>query len=197
MAVKRRRLNREMVVAQAAALADAAGTLEAVTLSGLAEALDVRPPSLYNHVSGLEDLHHALAVYALSRLVETLGQAAVGAVGREALISMAHAYRRFAHDHPGLYPLTIQAPAPEDHELGEPAQTLLQMLLLVLASFGVHGDDALHAVRGLRALLHGFVSLEATGGYKMALDLDESFHRLLHLYLDGLKAGKTSPYQPD
>jgi AcrR family transcriptional regulator len=192
MPVKRRRLNRDLVVAQAAAMADAAGNLDTVTLTALAEALDVRTPSLYNHVDNLEDLHHALAVYSLNHLVETLRQAAVGAVGREALLAMANAYRRFAHEHPGLYPLTVQAPAPDDVELGVPAQTLLQMLLLVFASFGLHGDAALHAVRGLRALLHGFVSLETIGGYKMALDLDESFHRLVEIYLDGLKSSRVS-----
>ena len=36
-----------------------------------------------------------------------------------------------------------------------------------------------HAIRGLRALMHGFVSLEAAGGFAMPLDLDESYHRLV------------------
>jgi AcrR family transcriptional regulator len=185
MAVKRRWLTREIVVKRAAAMADAAGSLEAVTLAALASELDVRTPSLYNHVASLEDLQHALTVYALKQLVEVLQQAAMGAVGRNALLAMAIAYRHFAQAHPGIYPLTIRAPAPGDGELAAPAQTLLQMLLLLFASAGIHGDDALHAVRGLRALLHGFVSLEASGGYAMALDLDESFRRLIVTYLDG------------
>jgi hypothetical protein len=60
------------------------------------------------------------------------------------------------------------------------------MLLLVMASMGVQGDDAIHAIRGLRAILHGFCSLEAAEGYKMSLDREESFHRLVNTYLDGL-----------
>jgi hypothetical protein len=66
------------------------------------------------------------------------------------------------------------------------AQELLQMLLLVMASLGLRGNDAFHAIRGLRAILHGFTSLEAAGGYKMPLDQEESFHRLVNTYLDGL-----------
>jgi AcrR family transcriptional regulator len=185
MAIKRRWLTREIVVERAAEMADAAGSLEAVTLAALAGELDVRTPSLYNHVAGLEDLHHAIAVHALKRLTDVLQQATFGAVGRDALLAMSIAYRRFAHEHPGIYPLTIRAPAPGDSDLAAPAQVLLHMLLLLFASYGIHGEEALHAVRGLRALLHGFVSLEASGGYAMALDLDESFQRLVATYLDG------------
>jgi hypothetical protein len=34
--------------------------------------------------------------------------------------------------------------------------------------------------------MHGFTSLEAAGGYKMSLNQEESFRRLVHTYLDGL-----------
>ncbi|MDQ4077972.1 MAG: WHG domain-containing protein [Chloroflexota bacterium] len=188
---KRRRLNRELVVQKAVEIADAAGRPDAVTLTALAAALDVRVPSLYNHIANLDDLYHAMAVYGARQLIECLRGAAAGQVGREALLAMADAYRRFAHEHPGLYPLTIRAPEPDDEVLGALARELLQLLLLVLASFGLQGDDALHAVRGFRALLHGFTALEAAEGFKMALDRDDSFHRLVTTYLDGLTATRS------
>lgn len=184
--VKRRRLNREKVVARAAAMANAAGAADEVTLTALAAALDIRVPSLYNHIESLEDLQHALAVYGAQRLSSRLRGAAAGKVGRAALLAIAEAYRRFAQEQPGLYPLTIRAPAPDDEVLAGLAQELLQMLLLVLASFGLQGAAALHAVRGLRSLLHGFVALEAAEGFKMPLDQDESFDRVVSTYLDGL-----------
>lgn len=184
--VKRRRLNREKVVERAAALANAAGAADEVTLTALAAALDIRVPSLYNHIDGLEDLQHALAVYGAQQLSGRLRAAASGKVGRAALLAIAAAYRRFAHEQPGVYPLTIRAPALDDEALTAPAQELLQMLLLVLASFGLQGAAALHAVRGLRSLLHGFVALEAAEGFKMPLDRDESFGRVVNTYLDGL-----------
>jgi hypothetical protein len=91
--------------------------------------------------------------------------------------------RHFAHNHPGLYPLTIRAPEPDEEALISLSQELLQMLLLLMASLGQQGDEALHAIRGLRAILHGFVSLDTAGGFKMALDQEESFRRLLEAYL--------------
>lgn len=184
--VKRRRLDRQSVVEQAAIMADAAGSIQEVTLTALAATLDIRVPSLYNHIASLDDLHHALAVYAMQELIVRLRSAAAGTVGREALLAVAAAYRRFAQEHPGIYPLTLRAPSPDDVVLGALAQELLQMLLLIFASYGVQGDDAIHGVRGLRAVLHGFTTLESVEGFKMPVDLDESFRRLITAYLAGL-----------
>ena len=50
-------------------MADAAGSVDAVTLTALAAALEIRVPSLYNHVSGLDDLRAALALYAIAGLL--------------------------------------------------------------------------------------------------------------------------------
>jgi AcrR family transcriptional regulator len=180
---RRRRLNRDLVIEMAATMADQAGAVSAVRLSALARALQVQPPSLYNHIDSLEDLHYGLAVYAVRQLLTELRQASQGMIGREALLAIAVAYRRFAHNHPGLYPLTIRAPEPGEEALINLSQELLQILLLLMASLGLQGNDALHAIRGLRAVLHGFVSLEAAGGYKMALDQEESFRRLVETYL--------------
>jgi AcrR family transcriptional regulator len=190
---KRRRLNRQAVVEKAAELADAAGRPEAVSLTALAESLEVQVPSLYNHIGGQQDLRHALAIHGLRLLLAHLREATLGKVGREALLATCHLYREFAGQHPGLYPLTIRAPDPADEELNAVSQDLLQMLLLLLASMGLEGEQALHAVRALRAMLHGFVALEAAGGFKMPLALDESFDRLVVLTLDGLAASVVNP----
>ncbi len=60
------------------------------------------------------------------------------------------------------------------------------VLRAVLESYGLRGDEATHAIRGLRSLLHGFVSLEAAGGFGLPLDLDESFTRLVRVFAAGL-----------
>lgn len=187
MAARTRRLSRADVVAQAAMLADAAGTVHSVTLTELAQVLGIRPPSLYNHVAGLEDLHAALAVYGLGLLLDEVRGAMAGKIGRAAVIHMAQAYRGFARTHPGLYPLTLRAPSPDETELTKLAQEFLHLMLLVMGSLGLEGDDALHAIRGLRAILHGFAALEAVEGYKLPLDTDESFRRAIDVYLEGLE----------
>jgi AcrR family transcriptional regulator len=183
---KRRRLNRELVIERAAAMADEAGSATAVSLTALAEALEIRPPSLYNHVASLGDLQYGLTVYGVSQLLARLRLAAQGQVGQAAILPIAAAYRQFAHEHPGIYPLTIRAADPGETELVVLGQELVQLFLFIMGSLGLQGDDAIHAIRGLRAILHGFASLEAAGGYKMALDQEESFRRLVTAYLAGL-----------
>lgn len=61
------------------------------------------------------------------------------------------------------------------------------MVLDALSGYGLRGDDALHAVRGLRSVIHGFAALESAGGFGLALDPDESFRRLVTAFVDGLK----------
>ena len=48
-------------------------------------------------------------------------------------------------------------------------------------------DAAIHAVRGLRSIVHGFATLELAGGFVMPLDCDESFCRLMQAFLAGLR----------
>jgi hypothetical protein len=47
-------------------------------------------------------------------------------------------------------------------------------------------EAALHAIRGLRSVLHGFASLEQKGGFGLPLDLDVSFRLLVDAFLTGL-----------
>ena len=49
----------------------------------------------------------------------------------------------------------------------------------MLDGYDLAGDDEIHAIRGLRALMHGFVSLEQAGGFALPQDLDESYRRMV------------------
>jgi hypothetical protein len=67
-------------------------------------------------------------------------------------------------------------------------------VLAVLASYGLSGDEAIHAARGLRSVAHGFATLEVAGGFGMALDPEESFVRLLRAFAAGLQAQRSRTY---
>ncbi len=87
---KRRVLTPDSVVQTAAELANEACGIEAVTLNRLAEALDIKVPSLYNHVNGLAGLRRDLTLLAVQDLLRQLRQAVRGVAGREALLNVAH-----------------------------------------------------------------------------------------------------------
>lgn len=180
-------LTKAAVVDAAVALADEAGA--DVTLAALAARLGVRTPSLYHHVAGQDGLRRELALRGLRLLAQRLGRAAVGKAGDAAVVALGCAYRAFAHEHPGLYAATLRAPTAADAELVAASAEVVDIALAVLAGYGVADAAALHAVRGLRSALHGFVTLEAAGGFGLPLDLDESFRRLLQTFIAGLRQG--------
>ncbi|MDP9374547.1 MAG: WHG domain-containing protein [Chloroflexota bacterium] len=179
-------LDRERVIREAATLADEAG-LEHLSLARLAERLAVRVPSLYNHVAGLRGLRRELALLSTRELANRLSRAAIGKAGDVALVAIADAYRAFARERPGLYAAQLRAPDPRDPELIRAADEVVAIALAVLAPYGLRDDDALHAVRGLRSIVHGFVTLEGAGGFGLPLDLDESFRRLVAAFVRGLR----------
>jgi AcrR family transcriptional regulator len=181
--VPRAGLSREIVVAEAARVADEEG-YERLTLAAVAKRFGVAVPSLYKHVHGLDALRRGLAVLAIRELSEALAAGANGREGKPALRAMAHAYRDYAREHPGRYAATLRAPDPSDRDATSAAQSLLATVFSVLAGYDLTGTGAVHATRALRAALHGFVALQAAGGFGMPQDVDRSFERMV----DGLDA---------
>jgi AcrR family transcriptional regulator len=180
-------LNADAVVAAAGALADERG-LDGVTLAALAGRLGVRPPSLYAHVGGIEDLRSRLATRGAEQLAETLQEAAAGRSGGDALRAVAHAYRAYALAHPGSY-AALQRAGTLTAAAAEAASRVVSVVLAVLAGYGLAGDPALHATRAIRAALHGFVTLETQQGFGLPLALEESFETLLGILDTGLRGG--------
>lgn len=183
---RRAGLDRAVVVEAAAKLADKDG-LAQLSLSRLATQLGVRTPSLYNHVDGLPGLLREMALLGGRELGRRLGRAAIGRSGDDAIIEMAHAYRAFAQERPGLYAAVQHAPDPEDQEAQEVANSVVGIVLTVLAGYNLAGDDAIHATRAFRSAMHGFVTLESIGGFGIPLDLDESFDRMILMLLAGFR----------
>ena len=181
----RARLDRETVVRTAVELTDAGGQ---VTLSAVAKRLGVQTPSLYNHIDGQAGLQREMMLVGLRELNRYLTRAAIGKSAGDALVAVARAYRAFAREHPGLYALTLRAAGPDDPELRALADEAVAVLAAVMESYRLRGEDAIHAIRGLRSMLHGFVSLEAAGGFGLPTDLDESFERSLATFIRGLQA---------
>jgi AcrR family transcriptional regulator len=180
-------LDPQTVLLAAAELADQHG-LERLTLAMLAQKLGVRTPSLYNHVGGLPELRRRLTLHGMNRLKEALTRAATGRAGDDAVRAMAEAYLAFARQHPGLYEATQRSLDRADAETAQAAAGVIEPVLRVLEACGLEGDQAIHAVRGFRSLLHGFASIERQGGFGIALDLDESFRLLVDLFARGMRS---------
>jgi AcrR family transcriptional regulator len=188
--VPRAGLSRARLAAEAAALADEVGW-DRVTLAALAERVGVRLPSLYKHVESLDALRQEVATLATRELADALTVAAVGRAGHDALRSVADAYRAFGRAHPGRYQATVRAAAPDDPAHTAASEAALQVVLAVLRGYGITGEDAIDAARGLRAALHGFVTLEAAGGFGLPREVDRSYARWLDAWDRALRGWDT------
>ncbi len=183
-------LTRAIVIDAAARLADAEG-LEAVTLARLAAELDVRPPSLFNHVEGLAGVRRGLQLRGLQEMTDVATKAAVGRAGADAVIAIAEAMRRFARAHPGLYTASLPATQAAHPEVNAAAEQFIGIFFGALRQYGYEGDEAIHAVRGLFSTVHGFVSLERAGTFGMPIDTDASFRWLIARYIEALELTAT------
>ncbi len=179
------RLNHDVVVKGAVELVNERGA-DALSLAELAARFHVRTPSLYNHVQSLDGLRRDLSLFALRNLTEQVQMACTGLSGRESLFAMAEAYRAFARANPGLYPMTLRAVEASDAELYNAGEQLLSLLLSALRGYKLEGEQAVHAARAVRSALHGFVSLEGSGGFGKPVDLDASYTALVELLDRGL-----------
>lgn len=180
----RRGLTRTDVVDAAVAIVDEESA-DALTLSRVARELGVKPPSLYNHVSGLESLRRDVGLRATIALGDELGSAVMGRSGHDAVRAVADTFRSFAAAHPDLYELSTQA-RPDDEEYAQAAFDAVEPVVAVLRSYGLDDTETIHAARMLRAALHGFASLERAGGFGLDVDVDESFSRLVDRVADSL-----------
>ncbi|MEH0935914.1 TetR/AcrR family transcriptional regulator [Micromonospora psammae] len=171
-------LTPQTVVREAARLADEVG-YERLTLAALAGRLGVALPSLYKHVRGADALTQRLAALATAELATELITAAAGRAGGDALRAVAAAYRDYARRHPGRYPATQRVPDPADPEHVAAGDRAVGAIYAILQGYGLTGDAAVDAARALRSALHGFLTLEAAGGFGLPRDVDRSFDQLV------------------
>ena len=132
-----------------------------------------------------------------SRPGSAKGQGGAGGQPGEApLRALARAYRAYARAHPGRYAATLRAAPAGDVEYAAAGDAIIGTAYGVLGARGLVGDDAIDATRAVRAALHGFVTLEAAGGFGLPRDVDRSFERLVEALDLGLAALGTDAQGP-
>jgi AcrR family transcriptional regulator len=170
---------------EAAALVNRRG-IDRLSMADLAQALQVRTPSLYSYVAGLDDVKRLLALHGLSELDSAIVRATIGKSGPDAVRALLNTYRDFVERNPGLYAATVPTPPRSDREWSAAVDQLMATFLAALQQYDLRGPEVVHALRGLRSLVHGFVSLESAGALKHPVDRDDSFAWLVESFLAAL-----------
>ncbi|HEY3749621.1 MAG TPA: WHG domain-containing protein [Pseudonocardiaceae bacterium] len=177
--VPRAGLSAATVTSAAVELVDEYGPA-ALTLTAVAERSGVSAPSLYKHVRNLAELRDRVAAYILAELNNRLTNAVLGRAGPEALRAILLAYRQYVLDYPHRYAMLPQAPS-DDPDLEAAGNRLIEVAIAVLRSYGLTGADTIHAARCMRAVAHGFASLESAGAFGLPEDLNDSYERLIDI----------------
>jgi AcrR family transcriptional regulator len=171
-------LDYDKVIEVAAQLADHDG-LDKLSMASLAAQLGVQSPTLYHYVAGLTGLRRALTLFGLKKLTSDLGNIIMGKAGDEAVLALAQAMRTFGKEHPGLYAAVQTAPDPADSEWLDAGRTVVEIMIRALSAYKLSPEDAQHAIRMLRIIVDGCISLEKVGGFGLPLEVDETLRRLL------------------
>lgn len=162
---------------------------DALGVSRVARELGIKPPSIYNHVGKGDALALAVSIEGYRRLLATLqGHAAPMFDPRKQLGMLAYQTRAWALAHPHLYTVMSRTEPANEHPEFRPLLTaMLELFGHPLEALGVQQGDTVHAIRGLRAAVHGFLLLENSGQYALNASVDASFDWLVSTLLDGIR----------
>lgn len=177
-------INPERIIAQARQLVESEGAGQ-LSLHRLAAALGVKAPSLYRYFASKTDLLRALNLQTARQLTASMQERAPAAGdARQQLLSLAQDWRAFAHAYPATYLLAFADGGPQLR----PDDRLLEALAIpiqrVMANISGEGQS-LAALRGLWALIHGFILLELRGQFRRGGDLEAAFVQSIQAYLNG------------
>jgi AcrR family transcriptional regulator len=174
----------ELIVHRARGMIESEG-VEALSLNKLAAELGIAAPSLYNHFRNKTALLQAVNLATTQALISAIHTAVTPpdeALTR--LIRMALAYRDFAHANPRTYDLAFTSTIQDLHIDSHLAEQLALPLQALMAEH-VGDAESLPALRGIWALIHGFVMLELSGQFRRGGDLNAVFEQGVTAYLDG------------
>src|SRR4029078_7263828 len=157
------KLSRDSIANAALTFLDRDGW-DALTINALATQLGTKGPSLYNHVDSLEDLRRTVRMRVVGEIIGMLTTGGDGRPRDDAVVSMASAYRSYAHHHPGRYSAFTRMPlGGDDPEYTAATRAAAGPVIAVLGSYGLDGENAFYSALEFWWGLHGFVLLEMPG----------------------------------
>lgn len=184
---QKRDLSKEKIINLYIHLAHDIG-LNKVSFPRIAEKLEIKTPSLYNHFKNLDDLKVQTAIYLHQELNELLMQELVGKSKGDALSQYALTYRTFSKEFSSVYELLNTIPLMQNTVLSEAGAKNNQVLTKILNSFDLSEEKTIVKSRSFRSMLHGYITLNQLGYFQNPrLDDDESFNLMIEEFISEMK----------
>ena len=179
-------LDKNIVVEKAAQLANEIG-FEAITMKILADNLNVQPPSLYNHVKGLDDLHNELMLYGWKNMEEWMVRAAAGVSGYDAWEAICRAFYKYATENPGVFSAMLWYNKYKSSEARDVTEGIFFICFKIASSLHISEENCNHLIRTFRAFLEGFSLLVNNKAFGHPLEVEKSFNLSLKVLIAGMK----------
>lgn len=177
-------IDKSAIINKAAELANEIG-LEKVTLKLLACNLNIKPPSLYNHIKGLEDLQKEVMLYGWRQLEERVIEAAICVTGYDALEAMGRTFYKYATENPGIFNAMLWYNKFQSDEMQAATKRIFSVIYKIFSTLNISQVNCDHLIRTYRAFLEGYVLLVNNKAFGHPLSIEESFE----ISLQVLKAG--------
>ena len=157
---------KEAVIKATSDLADEKG-LNNVSLKAVAQKLNIRTPSLYNHIESLDNLLLEVAHNGM----------------REAIKLVSIEYLNYMIEHPGVYETIQWAVWHGTEETATIFNNYLSLLTTLIQSCSLNKDKTLEILNMLTGIIHGYTTLQLGNAFsasdKVRFELAEAIDTLL------------------
>ena len=183
------RVTKAAVIQAASDIADEKG-LNNVSLKVVAEKLNIRTPSLYNHIDNLDDLLREVAHTGMRAMNQRMTQAAIGKSGDVAIQAVSVEYLNYMNEHCGVYETIQWATWHGTHETAEIFGEYTNLLKTLILSCGFKLERVSEILNLLTGFLHGYTTLQL----RYAFSEPDKVKRELSAALDVLLTGAHQKY---
>lgn len=184
--MKKTIISEDMILKTAAMIANQEG-LEKLSLKLIAETLNIKSPSLYNHVSSLEDIKEKIMIYGWKEMETLMIESAVGVSGYDALKAMSYAFFDYATTHQGVFSDMLWYNKYENEQAQKTTTKLFDIIFRIMKPLHISEDNINHIIRTLRSFLQGYAMLVNNHAFGNPLDIKESFDLSLDIIMKGIK----------
>ena len=176
-----------LIIETSARIANKVG-LDNLSLKMIAEELNIKSPSLYNHVSSLDEIKSQLMVYGWKQMEEKMIDSAVGVAGYEALRNMCGAFYEYAINNRGIFTAMLWYNKYESEKLEKATTRLFNMIFKVMKPLNITDENINHIIRTLRGFLEGFSLLVNNNAFGNPISIKESFDISLEIIMNGIRS---------
>ena len=179
-------INAEVILQTACDIISQAG-VENLSMNKLAQAMNVKAPSLYRYYNSKSELLRAINQDTITRLVSAV-QPTPSTPGKttpiDQSLQIAQLYREFAHENAAVYGMLFT----NTIENLQPEKNVNALLLpthqnLMAALYGE--QNAIKALRGFLALIHGYAMLNIAQHGQQKKDWSSDYETSVRAYLEG------------